>query len=41
MDICVAAGDEDGLGGHVAELDAIRAEVRELALNFPVPGIEK
>ena len=41
FDICVAAGDEDGLGGHVAELDAIRAEVRELALNFPVPGIEK
>ena len=41
LDICVAAGDEDGLGGHVAELDAIRAEVRELALNFPVPGIEK
>lgn len=41
LDICVAAGDEDGLGGHAAELDAIRTEVRELALNFPVPGIEK
>lgn len=38
-DICVAAGDEDGLGGHRAELDSIRSEVRDLALKFPIPGI--
>ena len=39
VDICVAAGDEDGLGGHQAELQAIRDEVRTLALKFPIPGI--
>ena len=27
------------LGGHQAELDAIRAEVKALALKFPIPGI--
>ena len=39
IEICVQAGDETGLGGHDAELLAIRDEVRELALKFPVPGI--
>ncbi|MCR5832919.1 MAG: serine hydroxymethyltransferase [Candidatus Saccharibacteria bacterium] len=38
-DICVKVGDEDKLGDYKAELDAIREEVRELALKFPVPGI--
>lgn len=40
-DICVAAKDEDGLGGHEAELKAIRDEVRALAEKFPIPGIER
>lgn len=40
LDICVAAGNEEGLGGQEAELRAIRDEVRELALKFPVPGIK-
>lgn len=39
LNICVAAGDEDGLGSHEAELGAIRGEVRDLALSFPIPGI--
>lgn len=38
-DICVKAGNEDKLIDYKAELDAIREEVRELALKFPVPGI--
>ena len=38
-DICVKAGDEEKLADYKAELDAIRGEVRELALKFPVPGI--
>ena len=38
-DICVKAGDEDKLDDYKTELDAIREEVRELALKFPVPGI--
>lgn len=39
LDICVEAGDENGLGSHEAELKALREEVRRLALDFPVPGI--
>lgn len=39
VDICVAAGDEQGLDAHEAELAVLRDEVRELALKFPVPGI--
>lgn len=38
-DICVKAGDEEKLADYKAELDAIRGEVRDLALKFPVPGI--
>ena len=38
-DICVKAGDEEKLADHKDELGAIREEVRELALKFPVPGI--
>lgn len=39
VDICVTAGDEQALDAHEAELAALRDEVRELALKFPVPGI--
>ena len=38
-DICSSAGSEDKLSDYSAELDAIRAEVRALSLQFPVPGI--
>ena len=38
-DICVKAGEEDKLDDCKDELGAIREEVRELALKFPVPGI--
>jgi len=38
-DICKEAGSEDNLSKFSAELETIRAEVRELALKFPVPGI--
>lgn len=41
VDICVAAGNEDGLNAHRAELDGIRDEVRSTALKFPVPGIKQ
>lgn len=41
LDICVEAGDEKGLDAHEAELKALREEVRELALKFPVPGISR
>lgn len=40
LDICVAAGEEAGLDAHEPELAAIRAEVKQLALNFPIPGIK-
>lgn len=40
VDICVKAGNEDGLGAYRAELDGIRDEVRALALKFPIPGIK-
>lgn len=39
LDICVEAGGEKGLDAYEAELQALREEVRELALKFPVPGI--
>lgn len=39
VDICVQAGDEEGLAAYADELGKIRDEVRELALRFPVPGI--
>lgn len=38
-DICKAAETEEGLASHEAELSSLRAEVRELSLRFPVPGI--
>lgn len=37
-DICVKAESEEKLSDFKVELDAIRSEVRELALKFPVPG---
>lgn len=37
--ICAKAGKEENLAEHDAELSALRAEVKELALKFPVPGI--
>ncbi len=40
VDICVGLGDESLLDDATDELEAIRAEVKTLALNFPVPGIE-
>ena len=38
-DICVKAKDEDGLPKFEKELEKIHAEVKELALKFPVPAI--
>ncbi len=38
-DICIEAGSEDNLVSYEAELETIRAEVRDMALQFPVPGI--
>ena len=38
-DICVKAKDEEGLPKFEKELEKIRAEVKELALKFPVPAI--
>lgn len=38
-DICKEAGSEENLVSFNKELEAIHAEVRELALRFPVPGI--
>ena len=38
-DLCQKAGSEEKLSDFAAELSAIRAEVRTLALRFPVPGI--
>ena len=37
-DICAKAESEEKLSDFKVELDAIRSEVRELALKFPVPG---
>ena len=38
-DICVKAKDEEGLPKFEKELEKIHAEVKELALKFPVPAI--
>lgn len=39
LDLCVKAGSEDQLDQYAAELETIRAEVRTLARQFPIPGI--
>ena len=39
-EICAKAGDKKGLAAHKDELKALRAEVKELALRFPVPAID-
>lgn len=38
-EICVKAGDKKGLADYDGELDKIHKEVKDLALRFPVPGI--
>lgn len=37
-EICQKAGDEEGLEKYDNELEALREEVRGMALEFPVPG---
>lgn len=37
-DICVKAQNEAGLADYESDLQALRSEVRELALKYPVPG---
>ncbi len=37
--ICIQAGSEKALNNYNTELDSLRSEVRDLALQFPVPGI--
>ena len=39
LDLCVKAGNEDHLDQYAADFAAIRAEVRTLARQFPIPGI--
>lgn len=39
-EICVKAQNEESLENYANELDELRDEVRELALQYPVPGIE-
>ena len=39
-DLCVKAENEDGLDQYENELKEIREEVRELALGFPIPGLD-
>ncbi len=39
VDICVGVGEESNLLAAEKELNAIREEVKTLALKFPVPGI--
>lgn len=41
LDICVEVGNESGLDEHRTQLEEIRKEVKDLALKFPIPGIEK
>lgn len=41
VEICAQAGDEKGLASYDKELEALRAEVKALALRFPVPGIDR
>ena len=38
-EICAKASDKKGLANYDGELDKIHKEVKELALRFPVPGI--
>ena len=38
-DICVKAKDEEGLPKYEKDLEKIHAEVKKLALKFPVPAI--
>lgn len=38
-DICQKAGSETKLSDHQTDLNKLRAEVRTLALKFPIPGI--
>jgi len=38
-DVCVGLGSEDRLADAREELDAIREDVKKLALKFPIPGI--
>lgn len=40
VEICAKAGEEEKLDEYQEELGKIREEVRELALKFPVPGID-
>lgn len=40
-EICVKAGNESELDKYKSELESLRAEVKELALRFPVPGIKQ
>lgn len=39
VEICAQAGDKKGLDKFDDQLKQLRAEVKELALRFPVPGI--
>ena len=39
LDLCVKAGSEDQLDQYATEFETIRAEVRALARQFPIPGI--
>lgn len=39
-EICIKAQNEESLENCANELDKLRDEVRELALQYPVPGIE-
>ena len=39
LDLCVKAGSEDHLDQYAADFASIRAEVRTLARQFPIPGI--
>lgn len=39
VEICAQAGDKKGLEKFDSELKRLRTEVKELALRFPVPGI--
>ena len=39
LDLCIKAGSEDQLDQYATEFETIRAEVRTLARQFPIPGI--
>ena len=39
LDLCVKAGSEDQLDQYATDFETIRAEVRTLARQFPIPGI--